>query len=145
HPDELDHLAHGTHGDPHRIFGPHVVENHVVIRTLRPLADRVEIVYGSGSLADAQRVDATHTHNGVWTAVLETSEVPDYRIAVTYGETTEVVDDPYRFLPQVGELALHLIAEGRHEELWRVLGANIKRYDGPLGEVNGTSFAVWAP
>ncbi|WP_457186901.1 1,4-alpha-glucan branching protein GlgB [Nocardioides sp. P5_E3] len=36
-----------------------------------------------------------------------------------------------------GELDLHLIGEGRHEELWRVLGAQ-------AGE-DGTSFRVWAP
>ncbi len=40
---------------------------------------------------------------------------------------------------------LHLIAEGRHEELWTALGANVRRYPGPMGEVQGTSFAVWAP
>ncbi|MFJ9821464.1 1,4-alpha-glucan branching protein GlgB [Streptomyces sp. NPDC101151] len=36
-----------------------------------------------------------------------------------------------------GELDLHLIAEGRHEQLWRVLGAHPR--------AGGTSFAVWAP
>ncbi len=36
-----------------------------------------------------------------------------------------------------GELDIHLINEGRHEELWEVLGAH-------PGE-DGTSFAVWAP
>ena len=36
-----------------------------------------------------------------------------------------------------GELDLHLIHEGRHEELWTVLGAQV--VDG------GTSFRVWAP
>ncbi|CAN5211134.1 1,4-alpha-glucan branching protein GlgB [soil metagenome] len=36
-----------------------------------------------------------------------------------------------------GALDLHLIAEGRHEELWKVLGA----HPGP----DGTDFAVWAP
>ena len=30
--------------------------------------------------------------------------------------------DPYAFAPTLGELDLHLIAEGRHEELWRALG-----------------------
>ncbi|MEU9125465.1 1,4-alpha-glucan branching protein GlgB [Streptomyces sp. NPDC048506] len=39
--------------------------------------------------------------------------------------------------PSLGEFDLHLIGEGRHEQLWRVMGA----HPGP----NGTSFAVWAP
>src|ERR687891_671508 len=41
---------------------------------------------------------------------------------------------------------LHLINEGRHENLWQVLGTRVHRYTEPLGEVvTGTSFAVWAP
>src|SRR5690606_13689266 len=35
--------------------------------------------------------------------------------------------------------------EGRHEQLWTVLGAHVRRYPSPTGEVVGTSFAVWAP
>ena len=40
-----------------------------------------------------------------------------------------------------GELDLHLLAEGRHEGLWRHLGAQVRVHQGHLG----TSFAVWAP
>ncbi|CAB4828103.1 unannotated protein [freshwater metagenome] len=48
--------------------------------------------------------------------------------------------NPYSTL---GELDFHLIAEGRHERLWDVLGAHIKREaDGTL---IGTAFSVWAP
>jgi 1,4-alpha-glucan branching enzyme len=61
------------------------------------------------------------------------------------GGWTTVVDDPYRYLPTISEFDLHLVSEGRHEELWGVLGAHVRRYSGPLGEVTGTSFAVWAP
>jgi 1,4-alpha-glucan branching enzyme len=45
----------------------------------------------------------------------------------------------------VGELDLHLIAEGRHERLWEVLGAHVRTLEGPDGPVEGTSFALWAP
>ncbi|MER2138330.1 MAG: 1,4-alpha-glucan branching protein GlgB, partial [Arthrobacter sp.] len=44
-----------------------------------------------------------------------------------------------------GEMDLHLIGEGRHEKLWTVLGANPHHYNSVLGEVDGVSFAVWAP
>ncbi len=43
----------------------------------------------------------------------------------------------------LGELDLHLISEGRHENLWQVLGAHVKRT--PDGELIGTAFSVWAP
>jgi 1,4-alpha-glucan branching enzyme len=38
---------------------------------------------------------------------------------------------------ELGELDLHLIAEGRHEQLWTVLGAHVVE--------GGVRFAVWAP
>jgi 1,4-alpha-glucan branching enzyme len=41
----------------------------------------------------------------------------------------------------IGELDLHLIGEGRHEELWRKLGAHVSEEDG----VSGVDFGVWAP
>jgi 1,4-alpha-glucan branching enzyme len=67
--------------------------------------------------------------------------VPDYRIEVTYGGDTYVTDDPYRYWPSLGDIDLHLIGEGRHEDLWCKLGAHVRTY----GETTGTTFAVWAP
>ncbi|MFT4286357.1 1,4-alpha-glucan branching protein GlgB [Nocardioides sp.] len=43
----------------------------------------------------------------------------------------------------LGEIDLHLIGEGRHEQLWRALGAHVRRDD--AGALLGTDFAVWAP
>lgn len=48
---------------------------------------------------------------------------------------------PYTFLPQLGELDLHLFAEGRHWHLYEVLGAHPVTVDG----IAGVRFAVWAP
>ena len=137
--DTLRTVAAGAYYDPHTVLGPHVGDGTVTVRTLRPLADSVVVV-----TPDA-RVAAWHEVDGIWCALLPGSTVPDYRIEVTYGTTTTMVDDPYRFLPTVQELDRHLVREGRHEELWKVLGANVRSYSGLLGEVRGTSFAVWAP
>ena len=32
--------------------------------------------------------------------------------------------DPYRFLPTLGDVDLHLFNEGTHRELWKKLGAH---------------------
>jgi 1,4-alpha-glucan branching enzyme len=68
-----------------------------------------------------------------------------YLLELDYRGRIVTVDDPYRWLPTVGELDLHLIGEGRHERLWTVLGAHARTYDTPDGPVSGVSFAVWAP
>ncbi|MFH5824059.1 1,4-alpha-glucan branching protein GlgB [Georgenia sp. AZ-5] len=137
--DVLRAVAHGTWHDPHAVLGAHPGPGGVTVRTVRHLADAVEIVTAAGT------VPARHEQDGIWVAVLPGQQVPDYRVRVTYGDVTSLVDDPYRFLPTVGELDQHLISEGRHEELWKVLGAHVRTFPSELGKVRGTSFAVWAP
>jgi 1,4-alpha-glucan branching enzyme len=136
----LDQIVAGEHGDPHAVLGAHEHDGAVTVRVLRPLADSVTVVHDGGT------VRLEHEHEGIWRGVLDVPEVPDYRLKVVYaGGEPHVVDDAYRYLPTLGEMDLHLINEGRHEELWRVLGAHVRRYESPQGPVAGTSFAVWAP
>ncbi|GAA3806037.1 1,4-alpha-glucan branching protein GlgB [Cellulomonas soli] len=138
-PDTLRAVAQGVSHDPHGVLGPHVGPGGVTVRTLRPLADAVVVVTPEG------RTPARHEQDGIWVAAFPGEQVPDYRLEVTYGGRPALVDDPYRFLPTVQELDRHLIHEGRHEQLWTVLGANVHSYPGVMGQVHGTSFAVWAP
>jgi 1,4-alpha-glucan branching enzyme len=141
---ELDAIAHGVHQDPHRVLGPHLDGHKLTVRVLRPLADSVEILVAAEK-GEPVAYPARHERDGIWVCTIRRSKVPDYRLRVTYGDHTDVADDSYRFLPSLGSLDLHLISEGRHEELWTVLGANVRTYPSVLGEVRGTSFAVWAP
>jgi 1,4-alpha-glucan branching enzyme len=48
---------------------------------------------------------------------------------------------PYTFAPQIGDLDLHLLREGRHHHAWKVLGSRQTQVDG----IDGCLFAVWAP
>lgn len=138
---EAERLVRGLHGNPHGILGAHPYDGGVTIRALRPLATEVAVV-----LPDGGRAPMEHETHGIFTAVLPTDQVPDYRIEARWGdESPEVHDEPWRYLPTLGEIDLHLINEGRHEHLWQVLGAHLRSYDGPLGEVHGASFALWAP
>ncbi|MFJ5959042.1 1,4-alpha-glucan branching enzyme [Paenarthrobacter sp. NPDC092416] len=139
----LARVAAGAHHAPHSVLGAHLDDHgHVTIRTVKHLATSVSVVTEAGSTAMAHEVD------GVWVAVLEplqAGHVPDYRLEVVYDAEPITIDDPYHYLPTVGEVDLHLIGEGRHERLWDVLGAHIQHYRSALGDVDGASFAVWAP
>ncbi len=135
----LQLLVSGNHSNPHAVLGAHPDGDRTVVRTLRRGAEKVSLVD-----ADDVRHPMRHVHHGVFEVALP-GPPSDYRIEVTNGFGTRVVDDPYRWLPSIGELDLHLIAEGRHERLWTVLGANPRSYDTPRGPVAGVSFAVWAP
>jgi 1,4-alpha-glucan branching enzyme len=140
--DVLDQLVRGEHGDPHAILGAHPGEGGVTVRVLKPMAESVTVRHGDGTAYPLE-----HEREGVWVGVLPGTEVPDYRLEVAYGDGhVHAVDDPYRFLPTLGEMDLHLINEGRHEQLWTVLGARVHHYDTAFGDtISGTSFAVWAP
>ncbi|WP_157427791.1 1,4-alpha-glucan branching protein GlgB [Agromyces salentinus] len=143
--DVLQAVAEGRHADPHSVLGQHPVVvagepgASTVIRARRPLADAVDAVFADGSTLELE-----HVGHGVWAGVVAQG-LRDYRIRAGYGEESWTSEDPYRFAPSVGELDLHLIGEGRHEELWRVLGANHRAHWGVDGAVEGTAFAVWAP
>ncbi|AOS62323.1 1,4-alpha-glucan branching protein GlgB [Actinoalloteichus hymeniacidonis] len=140
-PDPADtaRLLAGTHHDPHSVLGAHPHPDGTLVRTLRPHADAVRV-----RIADAQ-YPLTCVHDGGLFSGVVPHQPGDYRLEVDYGEHTDVVDDPYRWMPTIGELDLHLIAEGRHERLWDVLGAHQQSYETSLGVVEGTAFTVWAP
>ena len=165
---DLARLGAGEHAVPHAVLGAHVdvvgtagpvptdptdlsrraedlppvsTRQVVTVRALAPLAESVTVLT-EGDV----RTPLTHEAHGVWVGVLPGEDGPvDYRLEVVRDGHATVVDDGYRYLPTVSEFDLHLVSEGRHEELWGVLGAHVRRYSGPMGEVVGTSFAVWAP
>lgn len=132
----LDTVAAGAYFAPHDILGPHEEGSGWLIRARRPFAKTVTAV-----LADATSVELAHVRSGVWEG--RTAAQPHaYDLVATYdGGPDHRADDPYRHLPTLGELDIHLIREGRHEQLWQVLGAHVQHFSG----VDGVSFAVWAP
>ncbi|MFD8177682.1 1,4-alpha-glucan branching enzyme [Streptomyces sp. H23] len=135
-PTDRGRLLAGAHHDPHALLGAHPVPGGIAFRALRPFAREVAVV------VDGERHALVSEGDGLFSAVLPLAAVPAYTLVVAYedGEPRET-HDPYRFLPALGELDLHLIGEGRHEQLWRALGAEPMTHEG----VTGTRFTVWAP
>lgn len=138
----IDAFLGGRNGQPHELLGHHLGPGGLTITCFRPLARSVRVRFDSGELADLQ-----HVRDGIWSMTSpDFDRSHDYRLLVTYDDGVEhEQDDPYRFAPTLGEIDRHLINEGRHEQLWTVLGSHVRRYPGLLGEVSGVSFAVWAP
>ncbi|MFF8499101.1 1,4-alpha-glucan branching enzyme [Streptomyces anulatus] len=128
-------LLAGDHHAPHDVLGAHPIPGGVLVRALRPFARSVTV------LATGLRAELHDDGDGFFSGVLPVPEAPAYRLEVAYDDNTIEVADPYRFWPAIGELDLHLIGEGRHEELWRALGAEPMEHQG----VAGTRFTLWAP
>ena len=127
-PHTVDRLLGGAHHDPHAVLGAHPHANGTVVRVLRPHADEVHVVRVGGEGYPLVKVHDAGLFSG-----LVPGPPADYRLAVRYGDRVDIVDDPYRWMPTLGEVDLHLIAEGRHERLWDVLGAHVRSYDTSAG------------
>jgi 1,4-alpha-glucan branching enzyme len=136
---DIQRLIDRDHATPHDYLGAHPIEaGGVVVRAYRPGAERIEVVTG-GNTSPMERIHAAGVFEG---ALAEASLPLDYELEVDYGEAgVFTVRDPYGFLPTIGEVDLHLIGEGRHEEVYTKLGAHLRE----VGGVTGTAFSVWAP
>ncbi|MFJ4686908.1 1,4-alpha-glucan branching enzyme [Streptomyces sp. NPDC088789] len=128
-------LLSGAHHDPHALLGAHPVPGGVVFRSLRPFARAVSVRIG------AQRYPLVSEGDGLFSGVLPLAEIPAYTLVVSYDGGEQETHDPYSFLPALGAFDLHLIREGRHEQVWKALGAEPMIHQG----VSGTRFTVWAP
>ena len=129
-------LLAGRLPDPHGLLGPHRIDGTTLVRAFHPEAT-------AAGLAREEGVTPMRRRNGLglFEVSLPVTDLPGYRIRFHNDEREWEQDDPYRFLPTLGELDLHLIGEGTHLELWRALGARVIEHQG----VAGTAFAVWAP
>jgi 1,4-alpha-glucan branching enzyme len=142
---DLDRLVNVEHGSPHSILGAHPAtidgEEGAVVRASTPNAVRAECVLPDGRVVQLEKVASGLTD--LYQCFIPGLTPPfSYRLRFYYADgAVWEREDPYRFLPTVGEMDLHLFNEGNHRELWTKLGAHVRTEDG----VQGTSFAVWAP
>ena len=149
-----DAITHGRLNDPFSVLGPHradpagnagsktAADAPVTIRTFQPGAVAVRVV-GEFKAVELDQIEQTGLFVGKVAGIGSGPQA--YRLQIVWRshgvEIVQETEDPYAFGLLLGELDLHLIAEGRHRELGRCLGALPMTIDG----VDGTRFAVWAP
>jgi 1,4-alpha-glucan branching enzyme len=136
---ELNRLLALRSGNPHGILGAHHLNGGIIIRAFRPDAEGVEVLIGK-----EQPRPMTKTHPAGLFEILipELTAIPAYRLKIRYAnDNVLTLQDPYAFLPTLGELDLHLFGEGKHETIYEKLGAHVRE----IGGTTGVLFAVWAP
>lgn len=139
------------HSDPHRLLGIHQLDpQRALIRIWYPGAKSIIVHPISQGRKACAGVALQRVHNdGLFEAeteitFFETQERKPitYQLAVTTKEGKQLtLRDPYSFGPQLSDLDLYLLSEGKHCEAYKCLGAHPKVIDG----ITGTLFAVWAP
>ena len=130
-------LITARHGDPFSLLGRHQVEGGFVVRTFQPDAEAVEIVARASDLT-LGRLARIHP-DGLWSGRVSSDE--PYLLRLTVAGRRLDLEDPYSYPPLLGELDLYLLAEGRHHDFARMMGAHVMTIDG----VPGVRFTVWAP
>jgi len=150
--DEATRLIDGRHHDPHTFLGCHPLHSSGgkvtswVLRVWLPTAEFVKVLLDDPKDSEASVSLLRVTGTDLFTAKISPQQktmLPEH-FSMTWLEpdsTEHTMVSCYTFLPQIGELDLHLFAEGQHWNLYDVLGAHSKVLDG----VAGVQFAVWAP
>ena len=134
----LADLLAGTTADPHAVLGMHTEKSGIVVRVYDPAAESVLIQTEKQTLPMRKtapeglfevRFPRLKKHFNYWVE----KHFPD--------GSSFVSEDPYHFLPGLGEMDLYLFNEGEHHRIYDVLGAHVRK----MGDVSGVLFAVWAP
>jgi 1,4-alpha-glucan branching enzyme len=133
-------IVEARHDDPFSYLGMHETKAGLVVRAMLPDALQMEVVDAAGEKIVAKGVLLDRC--GLFRASIagRRKRFP-YRLRALYGGEWQEFEDIYRFPPVLGELDVHLLAEGDHRESYEKLGAHSVVHDG----VAGVAFAVWAP
>jgi len=150
--DEATRLIDGRHHDPHMFLGCQPVQStrgqvtSWVLRVWLPTAEYAKVLLEDPADKEASVPLLRVIGSDLFTAQInaqQKSMLPQH-FSVTWLESDlseHTLVSPYTFMPQIGELDLHLFAEGQHWNVYNVLGSHPKVVDG----IAGVQFAVWAP
>jgi 1,4-alpha-glucan branching enzyme len=139
--DQIDRVIASDHHDPYQVLGLHFIDQKprtALVRTFQPHAESVQIV-----INDEKQYMNKMRDEGLYE--IELPEFPEpfaYHFAIHYSDkTVHSTEDPYRFLPQLGDMDRYLFNSGTHYKLYDKLGAHGVTIDA----IEGTIFRVWAP
>ena len=143
--DIINKIIASEYHDPFQALGVHFSgADTATVRTFQPHAESVEFLMG----AEIRGMDKIRPE-GLFTLELTRSSCPDpdfhpfnYRFKITYfNGNTHIVNDPYRFMPQLGDVDKYLFNSGTHYSLYNHMGAHLTTCE----DLKGTIFRVWAP
>lgn len=135
------------HHDPFQFLGAHFSHDNggmVTIRTFQPHAENVFLINGENRAEMSPR-----NENGFFVIELDRQWFTDphldpytYQFDIVYIDgNRQIINDPYRFLPQLQETDRYLYNFGTNYRLYDHLGS----HPAMLSQISGTLFRVWAP
>lgn len=135
----IEGIVYSEEDNPHRLLGVHRIGASLVFQTFRPGAVSVNVLLREEKkILPMEMVDEA----GYFAAMMFYRKIGAYQYEVCYEDGRKViVEDAYRFLPQISASDTDKLEAGIHYTLYEKLGAHLTEIDG----VRGCEFAVWAP
>lgn len=141
---EMLRIVTATHHDPFEVLGRHPLgakatpTSDTLVRVYLPGARSAALLIGEQSFA-LIRIEGTDFFE--WHGLGK--NLPKHYLVQWYDRhnTPHTEFDPYTFAPQLGDIDMHLFAEGQHWNIYQHLGAHPRTVDG----IDGVLFATWAP
>jgi len=144
--EDINRIVYAYHHDPFRVLGiREVEEGGIIVRAFFP---DVRDAYVIEEETEKEYIMTRIHDEGLFEAYFPNrKDIFKYKLRKVYGESpdgkdkSEVIIDPYCFLPVLTDFDLHLINKGDHHKTYEKLGSHILEIYG----VKGVHFAVWAP
>jgi 1,4-alpha-glucan branching enzyme len=141
---EMLRIVTATHHDPFEVLGKHPLEDKAtpeadtLVRAYLPGARSAALVINSQSIP-MTRVEGTDFF--LWQGLAK--HLPTHYQFHWFDRHNlpHTEFDPYCFAPQLGDVDMHLFAEGQHWNIYQHLGAHPRTVEG----IDGVLFATWAP
>ncbi|HSX52277.1 MAG TPA: 1,4-alpha-glucan branching protein GlgB [Cellvibrio sp.] len=141
---EMLRIITATHHDPFEVLGRHPLGANstssadTLVRVYLPGARSASLLINEEQLP-LKRVEGTDFFE--WYGL--GNALPAHYLVQWYDRHNNLHAkfDPYSFAPQLGDIDIHLFAEGQHWNIYQHLGANLRTVDG----IEGVLFATWAP
>ncbi len=135
----IEGILYSEEDNPHRILGPHRIGTSLVFQTFQPGAVSVNVLLREEKkILPMEMAD----EEGYFAAMMFYKKIGSYQYEVTYEDgRREILDDAYRFGPQINAQDIDKLKAGIHYSLYEKLGAQVMEING----VSGCEFVVWAP
>ena len=137
---QVEAVVEARHGDPFSFLGMHKTGAGISVRAMLPGAQDMSVV---DLATDRIAAEGVQVHrDGFFLATIADRDEPfRYKLRASSGGAKHEFYDIYSFPPVLGQIDIHLLAEGNHFASYRKLGAHPSVHEG----VEGVAFAVWAP
>ena len=139
--EEMEAIINGDHGNVFAVLGIHRDKGskESFIRAYLPMSTSIEVISRDG---DSRGFMTKLDDRGFYQIDLGVTDDYDYKFRITNDKgCTYEAEDTYRFTPTLGDMDIYLLAEGKHLDMYKKLGAHVMVKDG----IKGVAFAVWAP